>query len=222
MRHLSPIESFFRAGLALGLALAWVACAAPAARAGLVLGVASGTATPGSSTNSFDVTLSNSGPSDVEIAGFQFAITASSGDVSFRDVNISTVSAPYIFAGNSIFGPDIITSVPGGNSVSAEDNFSTPHAGATLMVGQTLDLGHVVFALSLNAPQTPIPLTFSPTDTSVNDQNGNNLSVTIPASGALTIRVGAAVPEPVSLLLGLQGMLLTGYVLRRRRRGARP
>jgi hypothetical protein len=77
-----------------------------------------------------------------------------------------------------------------------------------------------VFALSLNAPQTPIALTFSPTDTLVNDQNGNNLSVTIPASGALTISVGAAVPEPVSLLLGLHGMLLTGYVLRRRRRGA--
>ena len=139
-------------------------------------------------------------------------------------MSMSTLLARIHLCRNSLFGPDIITSAPG-NTVSASDSYATPNAGTTLTSGQTLDLGHVLFALALNAPQTPIPLTFSAYPaTGIFDPNGNQFTnVTIPAPGELTIRVGAAVPEPASVLLGLQGwLLLTGYIAYRVRRKRQP
>jgi len=58
--------AFPRVVLALALGLAWVAYAAPPARAGLVLGIAGGAAIPGSSANSFDVSLTNTGTSPAD------------------------------------------------------------------------------------------------------------------------------------------------------------
>ena len=130
-------------------------------RAGLVFGIADMTAVPGSSSNSFDVTLTNTGTTGVEVSGFSFAITTTSGDVNFSDVNVDTQSAPFIFAGNSLVGPDI-TSSASGNTVSAADEYAIPNGSVTLAGGQTLDLGHVLFALAATAPPTPIPITFSP------------------------------------------------------------
>jgi len=156
------------------------------------------------------------------IAGFSFEITTTSSDVSFRDVNYNTQSAPYIFGKNSLFGPDIITSTPGGNTVSADDNYATPNQGATLAEGQTLDLGHVLFALALSAPPMPIQLTFADfPDTGVNSPSGAQYTIVPPAPADSQISVGAAVPEPASVLLGPQGLLLAGYIIRRARRGAR-
>ena len=213
-----------RVELALTLAVAWTACAATSARADLVFGIADGTATPGSSSNSFDVTLTNSGASDVDIAGFSFEITTTSSNVNFSDVTVYTQSAPYIFGAYSEFGPDIALSAAG-NMVLASDNYVTPFEGATLASGQTLDLGHVLFALDLTAPTTPIPITFStdPADTQVNDPDGNPFpNLLIPGPGVLTIPVGGvAVPEPASGLLGLQGLSLAGYIASRRRSAPR-
>ena len=211
MHHSSTIGSFSRVVLALSLASVWVACAAMPARAGLVIGTAGITAIPGSSSNSFDVTLTNNGMTGVDIAAFSFEITTSSGYASFSDVTINTQSAPYIFAGNSLFGPDI-TLVATGNTVSAEDNYATPDQGVTLGSGQTLDLGHVVFALASGAPAVPIPLTFVGFPaTGVNAPDGTQYSVTF-----------GTVPEPASLLLGLQGLLLTCYIAFRAQRSASP
>jgi hypothetical protein len=201
----------------LCLSVASVACASSAARADLVFGIAGGPATPGSSFNSFDVTLTNSGPSDVVIAGFSFEITTTSAYVNFSDVTVSTQSAPYIFGAYSEFGPDI-TIFASGNTVLAGDNYVTPFEGVTLATGQTLDLGHVVFTLDSTAPSTPIPINFS-TDasTGVNDPNGIPFQdLSIPGPGVLTIPVGgAAVPEPSSFVLALQGLLLFGYIAKK-------
>jgi hypothetical protein len=208
--------------LALWLALA---CAAASARADLVLGIADGSATPGSSTNSFDVTLTNTGIHGVHIAGFSFEVSTTSNDVTFTDVNIGT-QGTYIFGGNSLFGPDItnITSPPlPPSAISASDNFATPNAGVTLTSGQTLDLGHVLFSLAQNTPSTPIQLMFSGFPaTSLNAPDGYTFQhVTGAPPGALTVPVVAsAVPEPASPLLALQALLLMSYIVYGVRRGA--
>jgi hypothetical protein len=201
--------------LALSLGLA---CAATSARADLVLGIADGSATPGSSTNSFDVTLTNTGMRSVDIAGFSFEISTTSNEVTLTDVNIGT-QGTYIFNGNSLFGPDItnVTSPPlPPTAISASDNYATPNAGVTLSSGQTLDLGHVLFSLAQNTPLTPIQLMFSGFPvTSLNAPDGYTFQhVTDAPPGALTIPVVAsAVPEPGSLLLAIQGLLLTGSIV---------
>jgi hypothetical protein len=214
MNHSTTIAVVWRGVLTFSLALGLFAWAATPGRADLVVGIAAGIATPGSSANSFDVTLTNTGMSAADIAGFSFEITTSSSDVNFSDVNTSTQSALYIFGANSEFGPDI-TLGAGGNTVSAADNYAIANEGATLVSGQTLDLGHVLFGLDLAAPQTPIPLTFSlyPA-TGVNDPDGSEFqNVSIPSPGALTISVGElVVPEPASVFLGLQGLSLA-YVI---------
>jgi hypothetical protein len=214
MKLSTTITVRLRAALTISLALACFVAASAPARADLVFGIADASATVGSSSNSFDVTLTNSGPSDVVIAGFSFEITTTSAHVNFSDVTVSTQSAPYIFCAYSEFGPDI-TIFASGNTVLAGDNYVTPYEGVTLATGQTLDLGHVVFALDSTAPSTPIPINFT-TDasTGVNDPNGIPFQdLSIPGPGVLTIQVGgAAAPEPSSFVLALQGLLLFGYI----------
>src|SRR5271166_555058 len=92
---------------ALALALAWLAWGATPARAQMIMGITTNSFTPGSSTNSLDVTLTNSGTSPTTIAGFSFEITAASNNVAFESVTDNTVSVANIFAGHSLFGPDI-------------------------------------------------------------------------------------------------------------------
>ncbi len=215
MKNAEMHTLFDRVVLALSLILAWGACGATMARADLVFGIADAIGNPGSSTNGFDVTLTNTGSSDVAIAGFSFEVTTTSSDVSFSDVNVSTQSAPYIFVGNSLFGPDITNSAVGDTSISAADNVNTPSSSATLASGATLDLGHVVFALNSNASSIPIPISFSnDANTGVNDPSGTSFSnLSIPAPGAITIPVGGVVvPEPASVVLGLQTLLLAGSI----------
>ena len=70
------------------------------------------TVTAGSSNDSFDVVLQNTGPSAVTVAGFSFGLTSSS-NVTFTDVTTATAMT-YIFNGNSLFGPDIVLSAGAG------------------------------------------------------------------------------------------------------------
>jgi hypothetical protein len=220
MQRSSSTRSISRAVVALSLAMAGINGAASPARAGLVLGIAADTATPGSSSNSFDVTLTNTGMNGLNIAGFSFELTTTSGDVTFSAVNVYTQSASYIFGANSEFGPDVTLSASGG-TVSASDNYIVPNEGATLASGQTLDLGHVLFALAQNAASTPIQLMFSDyPDTGVNAADGYQyMDVSFAAPDALIIPVGATVvPEPASVVLALQGLFVLRYLSGRSRR----
>jgi hypothetical protein len=148
---------------ALALALAWLAWGATPARAQMIMGITTNSFTPGSSTNSLDVTLTNTGTSPTAIAGFSFEITAASNNVTFKDVTVNTVSVANIFAGNSLFGPEIKLNVSNnGQTISGADNFATPYGGTTLAAHQTLGLGNVLFALSPSTPLAPINITFTP------------------------------------------------------------
>jgi hypothetical protein len=194
---------------ALALALAWLAWGATPARAQMIMGITTNSFTPGSSTNSLDVTLTNTGTSPTTIAGFSFEITAASNNVTFSDVTVNTASVAYIFAGNSLFGPDITLNVGNnGQTISGADNFATRYGGTTLAANQTLGLGNVLFALSPSTPLAPINITFTPYPTSsMSDPNPNPNN--IPVGFAAYPQIGpTSVPELPPTALVVTGLLL--------------
>jgi hypothetical protein len=203
------------------LAIIWIIALASPSRADLIIGVTTDSFTPGSLSNSFDVTLTNDGADSVTVAGFSFELSATganSGDVTFSDVTISTVSAAYIFSGNSLFEDNgsISTSISNsGLTIDASDNYATAEQGTMLGSNATLDLGHVIFALSTSTPPSTISISFSPfPSTSLNAPDTTNLSFVV----APNTEIGpAVVPEPASIVtmgIGLVGIF--GHILRRR------
>jgi hypothetical protein len=189
------------------------------AHASLVLSAQSATAAAGSSGNAFDVELSNSGPSDVTIAGFSFGIITANLNISFRDANTSTV-APYIFGANSLFGPDL-TGPTSGQSLTTSDVFAITMAGATIGAGITVGLGHVLFDVSPSATPGIFDVTLAAFPaSSLSDPAGANLAIQTLSPGQITITGGggSGVPEPSTLTMLLAGSILTlGYAGRRRR-----
>jgi hypothetical protein len=209
----------FRHGLVLALAsfLLFV----EAARSDLIITAQSTTVAVNSNGDSFDVTLTNNGASPVTIGGFAFGITTSA-PLAFTDATTGT-TATYIFAGNSLFGPDIVIpgSDPGqsltlpGQSLQASDVYALiPASGATVAAGSTVGLGHVLF----NAGSLPVnfDITFVPDQTSLSDQNGIPVNVDAMVGGTITVTPNVVVPEPSTLLLC--SLACAGFVLAGRRK----
>jgi hypothetical protein len=177
------------------------------ARAAVFLSVQPATAAAGSSGNAFDVDLINSGPANLTVGGFSFGIATANSNISFTDANTSTTD-PYIFAGNSLFGPDL-SGPTSGQSLSASDFYAIPGLGVTLGAGTTVGLGHVLFDVSPSATAGIFPVGFDVFPmTSLSDPSGNNINVDSLVSGEITITGGMAVPEPSSLLLFLAAAIL--------------
>jgi hypothetical protein len=190
------------------------------AHAGFVFNVESVSATAGSMNDKLDVTLTNTGSSAVTIGGFAFEISAGSG-VTFTAVDISTTTVPYIFAGNSGFGPDISNQPPNlpGNMLAALDFYATPGLGISLAAGETVGLGDVHFNVSLTA-SGPVAISFlGYPDTNLSDAAGNNISLTGSTLTGGTITVTpSSVPEPTSLAMTAIALAIgLGYCQSRRR-----
>ncbi len=216
--------------LAVAVAVLLLAVAPASAGFILTLNVQSTTATAGSTSNDLEITLTNSGSSAVTIAGFSFGIQSSSSNITFTDAQINT-TLPYVFAGNSLFGPDITTSV--GNSLFGPD--IAPSApglsltasdfaavgGTSLGSGETVGLAHVSFNVAAGTPNGPVTVSFlSYPTTSLSDDQDNNLSFNAP-DGTITVSGSgsAVVPEPSSLLLAITALSPAAWwVLRRGRR----
>jgi hypothetical protein len=184
------------------------------ARAAVILSVQPATAAAGSSGNAFDVDLTNSGPASLTVGSFSFGIVTANFNISFTDANTSTTD-PYIFAGHSLFGPDL-SGPTSGQSLSASDLYAIPGSGFTLGAGRTVGLGHVLFDVSPSstAGTFPVSLDVFPV-TILSDPSGNSISIASLVPGEITITGGMAVPEPSSLLLFLTGaMLIAGLGLR--------
>ena len=185
------------------------------AQAALVLEVENATALAGSSNNSFDVVLENTGPSSVTIAGFSFALTSSSR-VTYTDVTTAT-ALPYIFNGNSDFAPDIVISA-GAGAVSAGDNYATPNAGFTLAADTTVALGHVLFNIGAGgAASIPVDISPASDDTELTSPAGAPITITTLEDGTIMV---TTVPEPSSLVLATGVLGVFGLVLKRRRASA--
>ena len=168
----------------------------------------------GTSGNGFDVLLTNlSGPA-VSLAGLTFEISVPSTDIQLSEANTATLLDPYIFSGNSLFGPNI-TVANTGQDLNASDLYSVIGSGITLGAGATVGLGHILFDVSATAHSETVPVTFTAFPaTSLSDDLSNNVPINTLTNGQIDI-IGT-VPEPSYLLLLLTAgaFLLVGRTLR--------
>jgi hypothetical protein len=197
---------------AIGVIGTWMCYSAPA-RADLIVTIGSISANAGSSSNPLEITLANTGPSPVTIGGFAFGITTANPAITFTEADTATVPAPYIFSGDSLFGPIISTLT--GATLEASDLFDVFGSGATVNVGKTVGLGHVLFDVAGNAALGPSDVTFEIPATNLADENGNSVSINSLVSGAITVN-GGAVPEPATVGLVLCAFVATALLSRRR------
>jgi hypothetical protein len=190
----------------------------PAARASLLLTAQPVTASEGAVNSRLNVYLTNIGSSPVDVSAFNFEISTASTDIVFQESTTGTTLFPYIFAGNSLFGPVISSSAPG-QTLDASDLAAVSFT--VVNPGGSFGLGEVSFDVASNAPaqNAPVDFTTSASFTSVSDQNGNIIPLQF-SNGQITITPAATVPEPSSaflLLTALAGLLATPRLDRLRR-----
>ncbi len=201
---------------ALALAIGFVAAAA-AGRAEVLINLQPVSAAAGSTGNTYDVTLKNTGPASVVIGGFSFGLSAGTSDITFTGVTTGTTTATYIFEGDSLFGPDISLD-PAGQTMSAEDIFDTPGSGSTVGSGATVGLGLITFDVSAAASLGGIPVSFIPGDDSLSDEMGNPIAFSAEDS-SITVTSGTTpTPEPATSGFVCMAFLGLAGVVRARRR----
>lgn len=177
-------------------------------RAALIMNVQSVTDAAGSTGDTLDVTLTNTGSGAVTVGGFSFGLSVGTTDLSFTGVSTGTTSATYIFGANSLFGPDISVQPPNlpGQTLDAQD-IDALFTGSSVGAGATVGLGHITFNLSAGAVAGPITLSFIPVGDSLSDQNGTALAF---STGTGSVTVTSATPEPATSLM--VGVALTGIL----------
>lgn len=197
--------------------------AVPSARADLIIAVSSKVADIGSTGNTLEVDLTNTGISDVTVGAFSFGISTITPNIDFTEATSNT-TAPYLFAGDSgdllLFGLTHIDT-SNGQSLQAND-FSFSGLGDLVAGGTTVGLGEVSFDVSSAALPGPYTVTLAafPT-TSLADASvpANNLPFT-GSNGTITlVSPLSSVPEPSTLLLFSTGLALLAARAMGRRRG---
>jgi hypothetical protein len=180
------------------------------ARAGMVISVQSVSASAGSSGDTLEVDLQNTGASAVSVAAFSFELTVPGGSgISFDGADYNT-SQPYIFAGTSFLGPTI--SISTGTTLDAGD-LST--SSASVGPGSIVGLGRVFFDVAGSAPSGPVivTLTTSVAGTSLTAPDGSNIPISTFNNGTITI-LAPTVPEPSALVSGSLGLLGAAWMIR--------
>lgn len=198
----------------IGCSLLVALLSAAPSRANVILTVGSVSAAPGSTGNSLDVTLTNTGVTALTVFTFNFTISTSNTDITFTSADTST-AVPYIFAGDSLFGPIISTSSPG-QTLSASD--AAASGGDSVAGGATVGLGHVFFDVLPTAALGSFDVVFS-TDiahTSLSNSAGGNIPINTFTSGSITI----ATPEPGTIAFLGSGLVAVILAKRRARRRA--
>lgn len=180
-----------------GVLLAFLA-SAPVARADLLLTAQPVTARPGDVNALFNVYLTNVGATPVDVEAFNFEIITTSSDITFEQATTGTTFAPYIFSGNSLFGPVISFSSPG-QTLDAADTAAVANSSTTVVPGVSFGLGLVSFDVAPGTASQVASVNFNTNTafTSVSDPFGNLLPLDF-ASGTITV---SSVPEPATGLL---------------------
>jgi hypothetical protein len=193
----------------LGAALAFAGSLSVQASPIMIAGTTMANA--GSAGNAFDFTLFNSGPSPITLGAFSLEISVADPHVSFTSATTAT-SLPYVFAGDSLFGPVISTSGPG-QVLDASDACDLC-AGGTVAAGATVGLAHMFFDVLAGAPAGPLTVSIAAFPfTSLSDSLGNDLAATL-QDGTITINSnGNPIPEPSTLALLALAML---FLVRKR------
>lgn len=196
--------------LALAMGLLALAAGSPA-RADLIVRVQSVTAAIGSAGNGFEVILENTGPDAVSLNGFSFGLEVGP-ELELLGATTAT-TAPYIFAGHSLFGPNITLTT--GASLLASDAYDNIPGSISLASGATVGLGWVEFGILTDTPgDYSVTLTAFP-DTSLS-LDGADVPISLLADGTITL----VTPEPGSLALALSALGLGVVIRLRARRGA--
>jgi hypothetical protein len=190
------------------VAAAFAMIAMPASGA-VIFEIGSVFADPGSTGNTIEVDVQNTGGSSILIGGFNFQINANL-DIDFTGAGFST-SAPYLFTGDSfdqLATPPQPLNTSTGSSLSAGD-ISFSGDGDTLGAGQTMGLALVAFDVSPTAAPGPVTVLFStdPALANLSDPSGNSITIDSLVGG--TIDVTGVVPEPSTaamLLAALMGL----------------
>jgi len=205
--------------VALGALLACLA-AAPSAWADLVLTAQPVTAAAGDVNDTFDVYLTNTGGSAVDVTSFSFEINTSSSDIAFQQSTTGTTTFSYIFAGNSLFGPVNSTDGPG-QTLDVSDAAATPNSFTEVDAGDSFGLGHIFFDVAPGASPQVAPVDFNtdPAITNVSDENGNPITLDF-TDGSITVTSASTVPEPSPTMLLAAAALGLAWVNRRSRRTA--
>jgi hypothetical protein len=178
------------------------AVSSPAAT--LLLSLQSVQALSPSTGNAFEVDLTNNTGNAVVVGGFSFGLTASP-DFIFTSATTAT-NSPYIFDGDSFFGPDITSSMGAGFIIAGDISLS----GSGFSVGNnaTVGLGEVFFTVAADVAPGPYTVSFVTGQTSLSDINTNSIPIGAFNSGTITVPESAA-PEPTTLaLFGAPALLL--------------
>jgi hypothetical protein len=204
-------------GIPALIAAALILSTALPARAGIIVSVESVSANQGTTGNTLEVDVQNTG-APVDIASFSFEISVAGGSgVSFTGADINTALNVYIFAGNSAQGPNIDTAT--GTTLDASDNAVS--GSTTLGTNSTLALGRVLFDVASSAPVGPVTVSLTPfPSTSLTDPNLNDIPIDTLNSGTITITGTSVVPEPTALVSATVGLLASAWFVRRMRRSA--
>jgi hypothetical protein len=214
--HGSLVSGSRRGILSLAFA-GFLLCAGPPARAGIIVSVQNVSAAAGTSGNTLEIDVQNTGAS-VDIAAFSFEISvASSSGVTFTGADTSTSLATYIFAGNSFLGPNIAFNT--GTTLDAGDIAVTGFT--TLGTGDTLGLGLVSFDVAAGTSLGPVTVSLTGYPfTGLTDADQSNVPIDTLNNGTITIIPAGVVPEPSSLILGIIGLLSAACLVRTRRQSA--
>lgn len=171
----------------------------------------------GTTGDTFDVIATNNTGGTLNIGGFSFGITTGSSNLTFAGVDVSTVTDPYIFAGNSAFGPDISVQPPTlpGQTLEAED---LPNSGFTSFAsGTSLGLGLVTFSVSAGTPAGPIAVTFISADDSLTAPSGSPIGFGVSNGNVTVSGATTSTPEPATgALAGLALMAIIAGGFRKR------
>jgi hypothetical protein len=204
-------------GIPALLAAALILSTALPARAGIIVTVESVSANQGTTGNTLEVDVQNTG-APVDLASFSFEISVAAGSgITFTGADINTLVNTYIFAGNSAQGPNIDTLT--GTTLDASDNAAS--GSTTLGTNSTLALGRVFFDVASSAPTGPVTVSLTPfPSTSLSDPNLNDIPIDTLSSGTITISGTSVVPEPTALVSATLGLLVSAWFVRRMRRSA--
>jgi hypothetical protein len=200
----------------LSLLFAFGTCVIPA-HAGVIVALDSVTSSGGNGY--LQLTLTNTaGSSAINVGGFSFGVSVANGSgvtFGFPSLPATVVdvvtSSNYIFAANSLFGPDISISGFGTTQALGSDNFDTANGGTVVNGGETYGLGRIYYNLTGGAPASPIAVTIdqSIAITSLSSNTGGAITIDTFTDGSISA-ASTGVPEPSTFVLLGGGLLLAG------------